>query len=117
MSDSMFQKDLNDQIYVKDIDIPNPFPSMLDEHYSSTDTKTFNAKPHHVLKLLYDESNSLDAFSKDTLSCLYVLFHRDTPKNRTLICHLQSGAPEAVFQCEFDQLEEGVKDFVPMEYR
>ena len=39
MNDSMFQKQVNDQIGVSDIDIINPAPELLDEHYPTPATK------------------------------------------------------------------------------
>jgi hypothetical protein len=86
MSDSLFQKEQNDQIPVKDINLPNPLPTHLDELYG-TDAKSFIAKPHVVLRCLYDGAQSLSAFSGDPIVSYYVVYHRDERLNPTFLAY------------------------------
>ena len=93
MSDSLFQKEQNDQIPVRDINIPNPLTSHLDELYA-TDGKSFIAKPFVVLKCIYDGSQSLNAFSGDPIVSYYIVYHRDEKTSPIYLAHLEE--PESV---------------------
>jgi len=112
----MFQKEFNDEILVKDISIPNPAPSMLDEHYPTPDTKVFTAKPYHVLKLVFSDANSLSAFSKNELFSYYVLHPRDSKSEKLFLYHLEQGAPEVLGTCTVQDMDEEARSFVPGAY-
>lgn len=112
----MFQKEFNDEISVKDVKIPNPAPTMLDEHYPTPDTKVFTAKPFHVLKLVFSDSNSLSAFSKDQLYSFYVVHPRDHKEQKVFLSHLEQGGPESLTRCQLQDLDEEARSFVPGAY-
>lgn len=100
MSDSLFQKEQNDQIFLKDNNIPNPLPTHLDELFG-TDGKSFVAKPFVVLKCIYDGSQSLNAFSGDPIISYYIVYHRDEKASPIYLAHLEE--PESVTLTSPDQ--------------
>lgn len=100
MSDSLFHKEQNDQISVRDINISNPLPLHLDELYG-TEGKSFVAKPFVILKCLYDGSQSLNAFSGDPVVSYYVVYHRDEKNSPIFLSHLDD--PENVTLTSPDQ--------------
>ncbi|GEM_PF-5862568 len=100
MSDSLFQKEQNDQISVRDINLRNPLTSHLDELFG-TDGKSFVAKPFVVLKCIYDGAQSLNAFSGDPIVSYYIVYHRDEKANPIYLAHLDE--PESVTLTSPDQ--------------
>lgn len=77
MSQSMFQKEFNDEISVKDLSIDNPYPAALDVR-AAADGQIFFAKPGFVLKSIYSSLDSLSAFDVDGASQVYMLYTRET---------------------------------------
>jgi hypothetical protein len=116
MSDSMFQKTFNDEISVKDIDIPNPNPGLLDENYPSPSIKTFVAKPMVVLQMIFDGENSLSAFSGDPVCSYYVAHPRNDKNAKVFICHFQSDTEERVFECDASDFTSEAQAYIPAVY-
>ena len=117
MTSSMFQKDVNDEITVDDIDVPNPAPGLLDVHYPTPSKKSFIAKPLVVLKMIFDGSTSLSAFSGDPICSYYVAFPRADKKSRIFICHYVEDSQERVFECAADDFTSEAQSYIPADYR
>ena len=118
MSDSMFQKEINDEIFVKDIDMPNPAPERLETRIEIS-SQTFSAKPGWVLKSVYSSANSLDAFSSDQDVQVYLSYSRQAETADTIFLQhtiLASGA-ESVTRLSYDQLSQSAKSGVPARFR
>lgn len=77
MSQSMFQKEFNDEISVRDMSVDNPCPAALDARMA-TDCQIFFARPGYVLKSIYSSLDSLAAFDADSASQVYMLYTRET---------------------------------------
>ena len=118
MSDSMFQKEINDEIFVKDIDLPNPSPERLDARIDIS-SQTFSAKPGWVLKSVYSSANSLDAFSSDDEVQVYLSYSRKADGADTLFFQhtISASGDESVAVLGYEQLSQAAKSGVPGNFR
>jgi hypothetical protein len=117
MSDSMFQKELNDQIGVNDIDIPNPAPGLLDELFPTASTKVFVAKPMVVVKMIFDGATSLSAFSGDPICSYYVAYPRNNKGSKIFLCHYQDDSQERLFECAAEDFTAEAQNYIPADLR
>jgi hypothetical protein len=113
----MFQKEFNDQIGVNDIDIPNPSPELLEEHYPTASSKAFVAKPSVVLKMIFDGNNSLSAFGSDPICSYYVAHPKAQKESKIFICHYNDNGEERVFQCDAEDFTSEAQSYIPAVYR
>ena len=118
MSDNMFQKEINDEIFVKDIDLPNPAPERLDTRVDIS-SQVFSAKAGWVLKTVYSSANSLDAFSSDDEVQVYLSYSRKSDGADSLFLQhtiFASGA-EKITGLRYEELSQAAKSGVPGKFR
>lgn len=114
----MFQKEFNDEIFVKDIDLPNPAPERLESRIEIS-SQTFSAKPGWILKSVYSSANSLDAFSSDEDVQVYLSYSRATKGQDKLFFEhkvLPNGS-ELVRAIRYDELPLSAQSGVPADFR
>ncbi len=117
MSQSLFQKELNDEIYVKDLGIDNPYPAALQVRMVS-DGQVFSAAPGFVLKSIYSSLDSLDAFSSDGMSQVFVLYSRESGgKDAIFLQHAADPREETLVVMSVWDLPSEVQSYVPGNFR
>ncbi len=113
MSQGLFQKEINDEIFVRDLAIDNPNPGALQSRMSS-DGQIFSASPGYVLKSIYSSLDSLDAFSSDDSSQVYVLYSKESAgKDAVFLQHAADPTTETLTQVSVWDLPSEVQSYVP----
>lgn len=117
MSQSMFQKEFNDEISVRDMSIDNPYPLGLDVR-SGDNVQIFYAKPGFVLKSIYSSLDSLSAFSSDGASQVYMIYPRENKgQDSVFIEHYADSSEERLVTLSVWDLPEEVQAAVPANAR
>lgn len=117
MSDGMFQKEFNDEIYVKDMMIKNPCPERL-EMRPADSGQVFAARTGWVLRCVYSDLDSLAAFANDDTTSYYACYSRESRgKDRIFILHEESRNSERVEIVTFTQLKDDARSLVPADLR
>ena len=117
MSDSMFQKDINDEISIRDLDLPNPAPDRLDSRHD-IDKQIFSAKPGWVVKSVYSSADSLSAFTDDDEVNVFVSYSRQSNgKDALFLQQTISADSDALVVLTFDALPEEAKGYVGADFR
>lgn len=117
MSDSMFQKENNDEINVHDMSVNNPCLERLLMRPSDTG-QVFYAKVGWVLKCVYTDLDSLAAFGADTVVSYYAIYSRESHGQDVLfIEHEESRGNENLEMVSFDELKEEAQELVPQDLR
>ena len=117
MTQSLFQRDVNDEIAVADMTIENPYPAGL-EVRATFDQQIFYAKPGFVLKSVYSSLDSLDAFSSDGSTQVYVIYARDgAGKESVFLSHSVDPREETLSQVSIWDLPAEAQAYVPQGLR
>lgn len=116
MSESMFQKEFNDEIIVKDLDIPNPLPDRLDVRFNP-DSQVFFALPGIVLKSVYTSMNSLSAFADEDVQVFACYTRTSQGKDNIFVAHVASAEGETVSIHTIEELPYEIQTVVPADFR
>lgn len=118
MSQSLFQKEINDEIFVKEMSIDNPQPALLDVRIVQ-DGQVFFARPGAVLKSVYSSLDSLDAFGSDGSLQVYALYERGATggSNVIFLAHYVDPSEESINSHSYWDLPEDIQSFVPQDFR
>lgn len=118
MSDGMFQKEFNDEIYVKDMKIKNPCPDRLEMRPGDSGGQVFGARTGWVLRCVYSDLDSLAAFGSDDSMSYYACYSRASHgKDRLFILHEEGRDVERVEVVSFDAMKDDARSLVPADLR
>lgn len=117
MSQSLFQREVNDEIFVHDLDVQNPYPGALEVRFSS-DGQVFYAAAGFVLKSIYSSLDSLDAFASDGSNQVFVLYSRESGgKDAIFLQHAVDPREETLTVVSVWDLPTEVQSYVPGNFR
>ncbi len=118
MSDGMFQKEFNDEIYARDMDIENPCPERLEMRSGESGGQVFSARAGWVLRCIYSDLESLAAFGNDDAISYYACYSRKTHgKDRLFIMHEEGRAAERVEIVDVDEMKDEARELIPSDLR
>ncbi len=116
MTNTAYARDENEEIYVRNIDVLNPAPELLQVRMADAG-QIFYARPNVVVRGVFSDLDSLSAFSQDFTSSYYLVYHRDRPNASAVFIELIQGNGPDIFEPKsYGSLPSHVQELVPQEF-